>query len=214
VFLLPEPETETDEIVVGGFSAKETVPDWHIHRLIALLFGGDMNSRLFRIVRGEHGLSYGASSWYEAQHGRCPRNQLSPFTLYTFPSAEHTAKALPLLLSLYEDLVAQGFTQDELDRGRATLIHSHPFLRDTPQKKLALRVQEALYGIRVDDEPEYRAKLEATTVADLLRVLQATHDPRRLTMVLLGDQKRVEPLAKQIPGLEEFHVVQYPEVAH
>jgi zinc protease len=211
IVLLPEAATETDEIVVGGFSAKETEPDWHVHRLITLLFGGDMNSRLFRILRGEHGLSYGASSWYEAQHGHCPRNQVSPFTLYTFPSAEHTAQALPLLLSLYEALVERGFTADELQRGRDTLIRSHPFLRDTPQKKLALQVQEALYGIRVDEEPEYRAKLEATTEDQVLRVLRATHDPRRVLIVLLGDPGRLEPLARAVPGTEEFRTVEYPK---
>jgi zinc protease len=211
IVLLPEAGTETDEIVVGGFSARETAPDWHVHRLITLLFGGDMNSRLFRVLRGEHGLSYGASSWYEAQHGQCPRDQVSPFTLYTFPSAEHTAQALPLLLSLYEDLVERGFTADEMQRGRDTLIHSHPFLRDTPQKKLALQVQEALYGIRVDEEPEYRAKLEATTGADVLRVLRATHDPRRVLIVLLGNPGRLEPLARAIPDTEDFRVVEYPK---
>ena len=211
VLLLPDPGTETDEIVMGGFTAAETVPDWHVHRLIALLFGGDMNSRLFRVVRGEHGLSYGASCWYEAQHGRCPRNRISPFTLYTFPSAEHSAQALPLLLSLYEELVAGGFSADELQRGRDSLIRSHPFMRDTPQKKLALQVQHALYGITVDEEPELRAKLEATGEAEVLRVLRATHDPSRMTLVLLGDPGRLEPLARQVPGLEEFRVVQYPE---
>ncbi len=211
VLLLSDPGTETDEVVLGGFTAAETSPDWHVHRLITLLFGGDMNSRLFRVVRGEHGLSYGASCWYEAQQGRCPRNQVSPFTLYTFPSAEHTAQALPLMLSLYEELVDKGFTASELQRGRDTLIRSHPFLSDTPQKKLALRVQEALYGIHVDDEPVYRKKLDAVQEADVLRVLRATHDPQRLSVVLLGDPKRLEPLARQVPGMEEFRMVQYPE---
>lgn len=210
IVLLPEANTETDEVVLGGFAAAETAPDWHMHRLIALLFGGDMNSRLFRIVRGERGMSYGASCWYESQHGRCPRNRVSPFTLYTFPSAEHTAEALPLVLSLYERLVETGFTADELQRGRETLIRSRPFLSDTPQKKLGLRVQEALYGIRIDDEATHRAKLEAVQEADVLRVLRATHDPRRLTVVLLGDPARLEPLAKQVPGVEEFRTLEYP----
>jgi len=45
----------------------------------------------------------------------------------------------------------------------------------------------------------------------LLRVLRATHDPRRVLIVLLGDPGRLEPLARAIPDTEDFRVVEYPK---
>jgi len=210
VVIVPEAGTNTDEIFCGAFSAGETDPDWHIHRLIALIFGGDMNSRLFRIIRGENGFSYGASCWYEAGQGRRPRNRVGPFSLYTFPSAEHTARALPLLVSLYEELVAGGVTPEELEQARSALANSHPFLRDTPQKLLGLEIEEALYGVVTDDEATFRAKLEAVTPADVARVLRATHHPERATLVLLGDPARLEPLAAALPGVGQVERVVYP----
>ncbi len=211
VTIVEEPDTNTDEVLLSSFTAAQTDPDWHLHRLGAYIFGGDMNSRLFRIVRGERGLSYGASCWYEAATGRGPRNRLGPFTVYTFPSAEHRAEAVPLVLSLYESLVADGVSEEELALARTALINSHPFRRDTPQKLLGLELDEALYGVSVDDEATHRAKLEAATPAAVLGVLQATHRPRRADIVLLGDPQRLLPIAEALPDVEKMRTIRYPQ---
>jgi zinc protease len=210
VTVIADRRTQTDEMLLGSFVTHERDPEWHIHRLIAMIFGGDMNSRLFRIVRGEHGYSYGASCWYESAHGRCPRDRVAPFSIYTFPAAEHTAQAVPLVLSLYEDFVAHGPTADELDRAQRALVNSYPFTQDTPNKKLGLALDRALYGITLDDEATHREKLLAVTVDDMRRVLRATHRPELATIVLLGEPARLEPIAQAIPGVERLDVVESP----
>lgn len=210
VTLIPDSETNTDELVFGMFSAREKDADWHIHKLIAFIFGGDMNSRMFRIIRGEHGYSYGASCWYESMQGRCPRDQLSPFSMYTFPAAEHTAEALPLVLQMYEELVSVGVTKAELKLAQDALINSHPFLRDTPAKLLSLQVGEALYGVESDDDETNRRRLLAVSTDDVKRVLQSTHHPEQLEVVMLGDEQRLMPLAERIQGVEEIKTVPDP----
>jgi zinc protease len=211
VVLVPDRETNTDEVLLGGFTTSELDPQWHLHRLAALIFGGDMNSRLFRVLRGEHGYSYGANCWYETSHGHSPRNRISPFTVYTFPTAEHTAQAIPLVVRLYEELVTQGVTADELQRAQQALVNSYPFQLDTPQKKLGAELDLALYGVRMDDEDTHREKLLGATPADILRMLQATHRPGLANIVLLGDPGRLDPVARAIPGIESLDVVEYPQ---
>lgn len=210
VTLVPDKATNTDEVLLGAFSVAQTDPDWHIHRLIALVFGGDMNSRLFRVVRGERGLSYGASAWYEVNQGRVPRDRPAPFSLYTFPSAEHTAEAVPLMISLYEQLVEDGITAEELERARNSLVNAHPFMWDTPQKLLGLAVDEALYGLRVDDEQTHRERMAAVTLDDVRRVLREAHHPAHLHIVLLGDPARLEPVAAALPKVEQIDTIRYP----
>lgn len=210
IAIVPDPDTQTDELIAGAFSAGENDPEWHVHRLIALIFGGDMNSRLFRVIRGEHGYSYGASCWYESARGYSPRDQISPFTMYTFPTTEHTGEALPMLISLYEEFVEKGVGEDELALAKKTLIHSHPFLRDTPQKQLSLDCDEALYGIPTDDDDTNRRKIESVTPEDISRVLRERHHPESLTLVMLGDPRRLEPLAERIPGVGRIDLVEYP----
>ncbi|MBI3994165.1 MAG: insulinase family protein [Candidatus Lambdaproteobacteria bacterium] len=207
VTVIDDAHTQTDELLLGAFSTQETDPDWHVHRLLSLIFGGDMNSRLFRILRGERGYSYGASCWYDSSQGRSPRNRISPFSMYTFPSVEYTAEAVPLLVSLYEQFVAEGPSPDELERAQHALINSHAFLSDTPQKILGLRCDEALYGVEIDDERTNREKILAVTCRDVRDVLQRTHHPERLTIVLLGDAKRLEPIADRIAGVAQRETV-------
>ena len=211
VTLIDDPHTQTDELLLGAFSTQETDPDWHVHRLLSLIFGGDMNSRLFRILRGERGYSYGASCWYDSSQGRSPRNRVSPFSMYTFPSVEYTAEALPLLVSLYEDFVAQGPDPDELERAKRALINSHAFQSDTPQKILGQRCDLALYGVEIDDERTNREKILAVTCQDVRNVLQRTHHPERLTIVLLGDARRLEPIADRIKGVAQRETVSAAE---
>lgn len=210
VVIVPDADTNTDELVCGAFSGPESDPDWHIQRLISFIFGGDMNSRLFRSIRGDRGLSYGASCWFESSQGRGPRDRISPFSLYTFPAAEHTAEALPLLLGLYEELVEKGVEESELQLAQQALINSYPFQRDTPQKLLGLRLGEALYGLQDQDEQTHTARLRDTTQADILRVLGEKHHPDRLVLVMLGDLERLKPLAEAIPGVERVEVRPYP----
>jgi len=45
---------------------------------------------------------------------------------------------------------------------------------------------------------------------DVLRVLQASHHPDRLRIVLLGDPARLEPIASALPGVEKSETIRYP----
>jgi predicted Zn-dependent peptidase len=45
VTIIPETGTNTDEVVVGGFCASETDPDWHIHRLAGSPMGRAAGTR-------------------------------------------------------------------------------------------------------------------------------------------------------------------------
>ena len=206
VWIVPDQEPNTNEIFAGSFCARESSSDWHIHRMISFIFGGDMNSRLFRILRGEHGFSYGASCWFESSQGRTPRNQLSPFSLYTFPATEHTEQALPMMLNLYEELVEKGVTDEEMELARKALTLSYPFHRDTPNKLLSIKVGEALYGIVTDDDETNRRKLATVTPEDVLRVLRETHHPDQLGLVLMGDPNHLEPLARKLPGVTHIEI--------
>ncbi|MEE8435417.1 MAG: pitrilysin family protein [bacterium] len=210
ITIVSDESAQTDEMMMGFFSTHQKDPDWHLHQLISLIFGGDMNSRLFRVVRGERGLSYGASCWYDANSGRVPRNLPAPFSFYSFPSVEHSAEAAPLLVSLYEEFVREGPSGDELTLARESLINSHPFRMDIPEKQLSLELQEVLYGVTTADYEDYRRNMEAVTLEDIRGALAKSHRPEALEIVMLGDPSRLEPIAEKISNVEKIETIHYP----
>lgn len=210
ITLIDVPQAATCEILCGRLSTAESSADWRIHRLIALLFGGDMNSRLMRVLRGERGLSYGASCWYDSGE-RTPRNRTAPFVIHVFPSAEHAPEALQRILEMYTALRDEGLSEAELERGKRSLIQALPFLRETPHRRMALDVAEALYGVRTPEEEAYREEVASLSRQDVLRVLEATHDPQALEIVLLGNAKALRPVAEALPGVEHCRVIRYPK---
>jgi predicted Zn-dependent peptidase len=111
------------------------------------------------------------------------------------------------MVQLYEELVAEGVREDELTLSKQALINSYPFLLDAPHKLLSLRCDTALYGIEPDDEQTHRAKISSVDPVKIRNVLQRTHHPDTMTMVLLGDAKRLEAVAAGLPGITSQEVI-------
>ncbi|MCH8990910.1 MAG: hypothetical protein IIA44_04050, partial [Acidobacteria bacterium] len=86
----------------------------------------------------------------------------------------------------------------------------HPFLRDTPQKLLAIEVEKALHGVATDDDATNRRKLAALAPEKLLHELRRSHHPEQLHIVLLGDPARLEPIAAGIAGVANIRTIRYP----
>ena len=210
VSIIDLPNSQSDELLLGGFSTRVSAPDWHVHELAELIFGGDTNSRLFHRLRGNSGLCYSTSAWHEATQGFGPLYHPTPFSVYAVPSAEHTAEALPLLISLYQEFVQRGVSSDELHRARRTLINAFPFRGDTAHKRLLLRLEHALYGVACHSQADYRALLAEVTPNTVKQALVACHRPEQATVTLLGDAKRLRPIAERIPELESLNFIQVP----
>ncbi len=211
VTIVPDNNTNTDEILLGRFGAVQTASNWYIHQLADLVLGGDMASRLFHEIRSQRGYSYGASCRHDHLSGNTPKNTRLPFFIYTFPSGEHTANTLSLALNLYENFVKKGITEKELNRTRKYLIHSYPFKKDTPKKQLGWRIGHKLYGIQLPSAAEHHQRLQDLSVADVLKALQSSHDVSAMEIVLLGDPKRLRKAIDCIPPPEHIRTIEYPK---
>ncbi len=211
VTIVPEANTNTDEILLSRFAANESKNDWYIQQLANFILGGSMFSRLFHEIRGKRGYSYGASASQDNRSGKTPRNVNAPIIIYTFPSADKTIKALPLALKIYEDWAQKGITQEELDLASKSLIQSYPFQNNTPHKQLGWQIIQQLYGIQITPKDKYQQQLEDLTTKDVFKAVQAVHNTSDLEIVLLGDQKRLNKVVDSIHTITEVRTVKYPE---
>jgi zinc protease len=141
VWLVDKPERTQTQILLGHLFAR---PEGELYAAAWLaneaFGGGGFGARLMHQVREIRGWSYGAYAW--------PRHfkQLSTYSMWVFPANADTMPTIDLVLELYEQLVAEGITEDELAYGRGSIVNSSAFYKDTPSKRLTYEVRKRMTG--------------------------------------------------------------------
>ena len=163
------------------------------------VFGADFTSRLIRVLRVENGWTYGAYSGFEQLY----RSQSSQtlFSLYTYPSAVHAARALPKAFELLEAWISKGLSEDEFAAARDALSGRYAFNIDTPSKRLDLRVAEVLGGAPFMTARQYDVKLSGLARNDVNAVIEKRLKLENVVIAAAGDGAVLKPVLEKIPGV-------------
>jgi len=110
--------------------------------------------RLYKTVRMERGLCYGAYSYIEdfEQYGwsklASPNNprETQFFTMWTYPKSANAKFAIKLCLKEMTDLVNNGIPEDRLELTKNFEKNQFPFQIETPERKLGMMLDEEFYG--------------------------------------------------------------------
>lgn len=98
------------------FVAYETVPVTHKDALVLTFmdkfFGNDMDSRLFQSLRQRYGLCYGVGGWV------CLNDDIGWYMIWTQTAKENVRKSLALIDKEVARLVAEGPTEEEMQRAK------------------------------------------------------------------------------------------------
>jgi zinc protease len=164
-------------------SLKREDPAWYAAEVANyILGGGGFASRLMSKVREDEGLTYGI------------RTTLAPMDLgglviggFATENAK-AERALELTRAVWDDLVARGPTDDEVESAKAYLAGSMP---------LALSSTDAiagrLVGLQLDHQPidsleAYESQIERVTSDQVRDALRRFFDPAKAQTVLVGGE--------------------------
>lgn len=93
-------------------------PDWIPLFLANYLMGGSEDSKLWRAIRSEHGLSYSVgSSIYSS-----PWQPYAKWSIFASMAPENTTKLMNAVKATIRTTLQNGFSQDEVDQGIKSLI--------------------------------------------------------------------------------------------
>lgn len=127
------------------------------------IFGGFSFSRLFKIVREEHGLAYAVSSNYQRGRG--------VLWAQAAVDPQKAAQAGKLMQSEFARLAKQGFSDEEFAACRDSLIEARISAWDSPNARILDTVNQAVLGF--DRSPEQQlAAIRAVTPAQVRAVLK------------------------------------------
>ena len=164
------------------------------------ILGGQFASRININLRQEKGYSYGAESGFAFYRGP------GPFVAGGPVESGVTKEALEELFKEFSGIAgARPVTDDELAFAREGLILGFPGRFETTfgvAAQVAILVADEL----PDDEFErYQPRIEAITRADVDRVARQYITPDRMTVLLVGDRRRIEGPLKGLPWVKRIH---------
>ncbi len=185
VFLIDKPDAAQSQIRIGGIGVARSTPDYFALRVLNTILGGSFTSRLNANLREQHGYSYGASSTFDM------RLAAGPFYAAAGVQSDKTAEALKeffVELNRIHELVPR----EELDKAASYLSLLLPHYFETISSVATSVSQLYVYGLADDFYATYADRVRAVTPADVKRVADKYIVPDKLTVVVIGDRKKIE----------------------
>lgn len=162
-------DTEQSHIVFGA----EGLPRGDERRFAITVanhvLGGGMSSRLFREIREERGLAYAVHAF------RMPFLETGAVAIYAGTTPNQTFEVLKLIRTELDKVMADGITDEELDRAKGNIKGSLALsLEDTNGRMTQLGRQE-LTGVEHLSVDETVARIEALTHDDILEAVRTVY---------------------------------------
>ena len=187
-------QTEQAHLVFGVEGVSALDDDHFTQRLLAIILGGSMSSRMFLRIREARGLCYYISTSTD--------NYLDTGLLSTRAGVDQARlhEAIAAIRHEYELCAAEGFTKEELRRakdflkGKTTLA-----MEDSEERAHFFGKQQLLYP-KVRDIEEYFNEFEKVTLGQLNSLAHRLLTPDRFRLVVIGKEKDEQKLEKLLVG--------------
>jgi len=184
--LIDKPGAAQSSFRLGGIGVPRSTNDYFAIQVLNTILGGSFTSRLMQNLRETHGYTYGAQSGFSM------RRSAGPFTA----SAEVvSAKTDSAFIEFMKELRAIRDTvpADELAKAKRYLQLGLPEDFETTGSIAFQMLPLITYGIPLAFYDTAVQRIGAVTQADVQRVARQYVNPDRLTIVVVGDRKTIEP---------------------
>ena len=147
-----------------GFSNKDDLAAI----ILSAVFGGNMSSVLFQILREQMSLAYSVSSYDTAYVG----DKTGAFNIYIGTSNEKAKVAVSKILEIVENYRKNGFSEEEFKRGYNQLKGSYMMGFESPLTLMRVYAKYALAGEKFDLDAIYE-RLKQVTCEDVNRIFRS-----------------------------------------
>lgn len=186
VVIVDKPGAAQSSFRVGGIGAPRTTEDYFALQVMNAVLGGSFSSRLNLNLRETHGYTYGANSGFSY------RRSAGPFTASSeIVSAKTDSAAAEIMKELRA--IRDTVSRAELERAKLSLQLGLPRNFETTRGIANQLLPLLTYDIPLDFYNTAVQRYGAVTQADVQRVARQYIDPNKLTFVIVGDRKSIEP---------------------
>ena len=163
---LVERDARQAQVLVGFLAPPIVHPDYAAVRVLTMVLGGGMSSRLFTELRDRRGLAYSVGVLSTARTGP------ALFVPYLGTAPANADAALSGMLAEVQRIRAEAIDEQELARARAYLLGTLAMDRRTSARLAFHLAFYELIGAGWDWPQRFAREVETVTVADVARVAQ------------------------------------------
>ena len=186
IYLVEKPGAPQSQIRIGWIGVPRATPDYFPIQVMNTILGGSFSSRLNMNLREQHGYTYGASSGFDM------RASAGPFTASAGVQTDKTSESLTEFFNELNGIL-KPVPAEELSRAKNYIALRYPGGFETTGD-ISRRLEDALvYHLPDDYFSSYVQKIQAVTAADVQRIAQKYIAPGRFAVVVVGDEKTIEP---------------------
>ena len=197
-----KPERTQAQLYIGTLGTRGDDADHHALIVANTAFGGTFTARLMNEIRSKRGWSYGASSRLSLDRHR------EGYSMWTAPGEADAAPCLSLQLTMFEELLAEGLTADEVEFAKTYLSRSHVFEIDTAEKRAHRELDAGVLSLPAGYHAGYLERIAAVTVDSANAALRARLSADDLVVAVVGTREASHDAIKAaIPRLARETVV-------
>lgn len=186
IYLVDKPGAAQSQIRIGWIGVPRSTPDYFPLVVMNTILGGSFSSRLNMNLREQHGYTYGASSQFDMRAAAGP---------FSAAAGVQTDKTRESLTEFFNELngILKPVPAEELSRAKNYVALRYPGGFETTGD-ISRQLENALVFHLPDTYfSTYVQNIQAVTAADVQRVAQKYIAPGRFAVVVVGDQKAIEP---------------------
>lgn len=187
VVVVDRPGSVQTAIRLGNIAIPRKHRDHTAFDLAVKLLGGEGANRLQRVLRSERALTYAAKVDLQAL------TWSGAVVAETETRTETTGEALKLAVEEFWRLQREPVSQGELGDALAYLSGNFPLTIETPTDIAMQVLNVLLYDLDVRELETYRDRIARVSSEDIQRTARAYLHPSRLSIVLVGDARRIVP---------------------
>ena len=162
---------------------RDDQPDYPALALGNYLLGGSADSRLWRRIREQEGLSYSVHSWLTAGS----LDAVGEFGVSAIYAPQNRARVETEILDVLQQALREGFGENEVAEAKKGYLALRKLSR-TQDAALAARLANNLYlGRRFAWDAQFDARIAALTPQQIQEALRKYLDPKKLSIVKAGD---------------------------
>ncbi|MBI4752989.1 insulinase family protein [Candidatus Desantisbacteria bacterium] len=184
--MVQEKDLEQVHFCLGTTGLPYTHEDRFVLRLLSVIIGGGMSSRLFQNIREKRALAYDVHSYCTAHR------EAGTFAVYVGTSPEKYSECMEIILKEFGEIRKNGVLTSELEKAKdrmKSILVLH--MEDSSYRMSRLAEQEFYFGKHspIDD---LLLRIDKVTMDDIRRLASLLLDEKYFNLAAIGPVKKKE----------------------